>query len=66
MNKEELPEHLTIDELAERWKVHRGSLSNWRVQGKGPKFIKVGKTVLYPVSEVEGYEKQQLKGSTVG
>lgn len=57
---------LTIDELAVRWSMHRGSLCNWRVKGKGPKFIKIGKMVLYPVDEVEAFEKQNTKRSTVG
>lgn len=66
MKKEELPQHLTIKELAERWNMAPGSLSNWRVKGMGPKYVKVGKTVLYPVAEVEAYERENVKRSTVG
>lgn len=64
--KEEMPSHLTITELAVRWDMHPGSLSNWRVKGYGPKYVKVGKTVLYPVSEVVAWEEKSLKRSTVG
>lgn len=66
MKKEELPNHMTIDELATRWGMHRGSLCNWRIKGKGPKYVKVGKTILYPIEEVEAYEQQNVKRSTVG
>lgn len=58
--------HLTDKELAERWGMHKGSLANWRVQGIGPKFIKVGKKVLYAVSDVETWENKQKRRSTVG
>lgn len=55
-------EMLTIDELLARWRgiVARGTLANWRVQGKGPSFVKVGKAVLYPVSAVEAFEANRL------
>lgn len=65
MKKEDLPGHLTIEELAERWKMAPGSLSNWRVKGKGPKYVKAGKTILYPVNEVEAWEMENLKRSTI-
>lgn len=65
MKKEELPFHLTPEELAARWDIHKGTLCNWRVKGIGPKYVKVGRTILYPVSEVESYEKNNQKVSTV-
>lgn len=51
-------EMLTIEELVARWKgtVAKKTLANWRVQGRGPKFVKAGKAVLYPLSAVEKYE----------
>jgi len=55
-------EMLTIDELLARWRgqVARKTLANWRVQGRGPVFVKVGKAVLYPVSAVEAFEANRL------
>jgi len=44
--------HLTPEELAARLRKTTGTLSNWRAQGIGPKFIKSW-PVLYPLSEVE-------------
>lgn len=59
-NVEEKEIHLTIDELVARWKqkIVRGTLANWRSAGQGPAYTKIGKTVLYPKSAVELYERQ--------
>lgn len=57
--------HLTPDELAERIRRDTKTLANWRVMGKGPKFIK-GRPILYPLAEVEKWEQENLRGSTVG
>jgi hypothetical protein len=56
--------HLTSKQLAERYNMHPNSVADWRVDGYGPKFLKLGKNVLYPVVEVEKWEKEQLKRST--
>lgn len=56
--------NLTPKETAERLRLSHGTLSNWRVQGCGPKFIKMGKKVLYPLAEVEAFEKRQLRENT--
>lgn len=53
--------NLLPKEAAERLRVHVGTLSNWRVKGEGPRFIKIGRKVLYPVVELDAYEKEQLR-----
>ncbi|MPY72882.1 MAG: helix-turn-helix domain-containing protein [Alphaproteobacteria bacterium] len=61
---------LTPAELAERWKVSRGVLANWRAQGKGPGFIRLGPKggcIVYRLSEVEAYEAERyVAGSQAG
>lgn len=57
--------HLTPQEAADRLRMSIGTLSNWRVRGDGPRFIKSGRKVLYPVAEIEAYEKRQLRSNTV-
>jgi DNA-binding transcriptional regulator YiaG len=52
--------NLTTHELALRLHVKTNTLANWRIQGTGPKFIKFGRTVLYPVAEVEKWEQEHL------
>lgn len=57
---------LTPEELSDLWKgrISVGTLANWRVLGKGPKFMKIGREVFYPLSEVLSYEQSQTKSST--
>jgi predicted DNA-binding transcriptional regulator AlpA len=60
------PGYLRPHELAERWLgvVTRSTLDNWRTkrQNRGPRFVKIGGRVLYPVAEVEAYEARNLRG----
>ena len=58
------PEYLQPRELAERWRgvVTLSTLDNWRSQNRGPRFVKIGGRVLYPVVEVEAYEARNLRG----
>lgn len=58
------PTHLTSNELAERLRVHVQTTKRWRVQGVGPKYLKFGKSVVYPIQEVEAWERQHLIQST--
>ena len=53
---------LTEEELAERWRgqVTRGTLRNWRTQGRGPPFLKAGRAVLYPRSRLLAWEAGNL------
>lgn len=45
--------YLTTAELAERLNVAPGTLSGWRVFGRGPQFIRMGKLVRYRESDVD-------------
>lgn len=60
----EKPMNLTPKEAAERLRLTIGTLSNWRVRGEGPRFIKLGRKVLYPEAEIVAYEQRQLRDST--
>ena len=40
--------HLTTKQLAERWGLNPVTLSNWRTQGRGPSFIRIGSKIMYP------------------
>jgi hypothetical protein len=54
--------YLNAVELAARWQgaVTTGTLANWRSQRRGPPFVKVGSKVLYPVPDLEAWERQQM------
>lgn len=50
--------NLTPAQLVDRWNnaVTTGTLSNWRSKGRGPSFVKIGKSVRYPLAAVQAYE----------
>ena len=56
--------NLTIDEAAARLRLVRGTLNNWRVQGRGPRYLKMGKRIVYPLVEVIAFENGLLRTST--
>lgn len=48
---------LTTVELAARWQVSRGHLSNLRSAGCEPNYIKIGTAVRYRLSDIEAFEE---------
>ncbi len=56
--------HLTVKELCERWRIAAGTLQNWRSHGHGPAFLKWGKNILYPMTEIEAWEQKHFRTST--
>lgn len=55
---------ISTEELAQRWRMHPKTLSNWRVQGRGPVYVKLGgrnATVLYRLADIEAYERAGLR-----
>ena len=56
--------NLTTKEAAERLRLHPQTLINWRVRGAGPRFVKVGRKVVYPLVEIEAFETKQLHTAT--
>lgn len=55
---------LTPPSLAERLEVTERTLSEWRITGRGPAFIRVGKTVRYRPSAVDTWLLSQEHQST--
>ncbi|MEO1686688.1 MAG: helix-turn-helix domain-containing protein [Pseudomonadota bacterium] len=53
-------------ELAERWDLSPRTLEQWRWRGVGPRYLKIGGRVLYPLAEVEAYETARLHQNTSG
>jgi hypothetical protein len=41
-----------------RGQVSEGSLRNWRSMRVGPSFLKIGKAVLYPLEELDRWDRQ--------
>lgn len=53
---------LTAEEVSERYRgeITVGTLRNWRAMRIGPAFVKVGKSVLYPVDELDAWDQKNL------
>lgn len=53
-------EFFDVSELAKRWGIHPQTLARWRRNKEGPRYVKAQHPVriLYPVFEVENFEKQ--------
>jgi hypothetical protein len=57
-----VPAYLTLEEVIIRYRaqISEGTLRNWRTIRIGPSFIKIGRAVLYPVSELDRWDKSNL------
>jgi hypothetical protein len=54
--------YLTAEEVSERYRgeITVGTLRNWRAIRVGPAFVKIGKAVLYPLVELDAWDKENL------
>ena len=50
---------LTTRELAQLIRISAPTLANWRIQSRGPSFLKVGGRVRYQQADVEQWLEQQ-------
>lgn len=65
MKKTLMPQNLiTPDELAIRWKLTTRTLAQWRYNGGGPKFIKIGNEIFYRVVAIENFEESREQRTT--
>ena len=60
-----LPGLLEIDDVAALLRISRSLLAKWRMVGKGPRFTKVGRRILYETTEVSIWLKAQRRSCTV-
>jgi hypothetical protein len=53
---------LTAQDVSERYRgeITVGTLRNWRAMRIGPAFVKIGKAVLYPVDELDAWDKRNM------
>ena len=50
--------------LAKRWNMTVTTLSQWRWNGRGPVYLKLGHRVMYRLQDIEAYEHKQLRAHT--
>ena len=59
-------QHLDQKGLAKRWMISPRTLEQWRWQGRGPKYLKIGGRVVYRLSDIEAFEAASLHANTNG
>ena len=50
--------YLTVAEVAAHYRTSEGTVRYWRQTGYGPAGTKVGRRVLYPVAEIERFDRE--------
>jgi excisionase family DNA binding protein len=53
---------LNIEELSQYLGIPVTTLRDWRVDGVGPKAVKLGRAIRYPESRVRDWIEEQLDG----
>ena len=56
--------NMSEHELAQRWGISPKTLQRWRSEGRGPRYLKLSKRVVYPVEELQKFESHSLYAST--
>lgn len=59
-----LSQAFTEEQVAKRWSLSRKTLQAWRLNGGGPKFVKMGKSVRYFSADLAMFEEANKKAST--
>jgi Helix-turn-helix domain len=59
-------QHIDQKSLAQRWSLSPRTLEQWRWQGRGPRYLKIGGRVVYRLSDIEAFEAARLHSNTIG
>ncbi len=56
------PKFLTPEEVSDRYRgqISVGTLRNWRALRIGPAYVKIGKAVLYPIEQLDAWDRSNL------
>ena len=57
-------ELLTPDQTSAKLKIAKQTLAQWRVEGKGPKFVRLGNRAFYRAGDVEAFVTGHVFSST--
>lgn len=57
-------ELLTTKRAAPLVGVTPGTMENWRVAGRGPRFIRAGRKIVYDPSDIEAWKEANRASST--
>jgi excisionase family DNA binding protein len=64
MTPKSRPENMTTTEAADHLNVKPSTLEQWRWQGKGPRFVKMGRCVRYRRADLDAFAESLVFGST--
>ena len=55
------PLYLTPEEVTERFRsaISTGTQANWRAMRVGPTFVRIGKSIVYPLADLNEWANQQ-------
>lgn len=56
-----MAEKFTTEEVAQRYRTGPSTVRYWRMQGTGPRGVKIGRRVLYDLAELERWEAEQAE-----
>jgi hypothetical protein len=56
--------YATTAEVADRYRTSTGTVRYWRHIGYGPRGVKVGRRVLYPVAELERWDAELVQNGS--
>jgi predicted DNA-binding transcriptional regulator AlpA len=54
----------TEDETAARLNMKPQTLARWRVEGRGPRYVKCGRAVRYRDADIEQFIEERVRDST--
>lgn len=54
---------IRTEEVAERLNVHPSTVRRWRLDGVGPRFLRIGKLYRYPSADLEAWIAESIRGS---
>ena len=55
---------LTAEQVAAKIQISHKTLRKWRWEGKGPRYIKIGRKVAYRPADIEAYVQANVRTST--
>ena len=64
--QDQVPEYLTLPEVAEHYRTTAGTVRYWRHIGYGPKGVKLGTRVLYPAAEIQRFDRELQRAAAAG
>jgi len=64
ITQEEAMSTVRVREAASRLGLSASTLNKWRTQGRGPQFVKLGRSVCYRTADLDSWLQDQTRSST--